>query len=101
MTLSACIAGIAALVQWLEIPTMKDADVHLLLEGARRQGGLVQGGSAVGHGPELRQDLGRRQEAPLGRELGNLLHDTVPELLGLEAVELVLDRVEPGLDPVS
>ncbi len=61
----------------------------------------MQGGAAVGHGPELRQDLGRRQEASLDRELGYLLHDTVPELLGLEAVELVLDRVKPGLDALN
>ncbi|WP_158020919.1 hypothetical protein [Methylorubrum extorquens] len=54
------------------------------------------GGAAERHGPEPRQDFGWRQGAALDEELGYLLHDAVPELLGAEAVELVLDLVEAG-----
>lgn len=52
----------------------------------------------MGHGPELRQYLGRRQGPPLHQEVDYLLHDAVPELLGAESVELVLDLGEAGLD---
>lgn len=58
----------------------------------------MQGGAAERHSPELRQDLGRHQGAPLHQEVGYLLHDALPELLGAEAVELVLNLSEAGLD---
>jgi hypothetical protein len=58
----------------------------------------VQGGAAQRHGPELRQDRGRRQGAAYDEELGYLLRDAVPELLDAEAVELILDLSEPGLE---
>lgn len=58
----------------------------------------MQSGAAERRGSELRQDLGRRQVPSLYEHLGYLLHDAVPELLGPEAVELVLNLGEAGLD---
>ncbi|GJE43029.1 hypothetical protein [Methylobacterium soli] len=49
-----------------------------------------------GHRPEFRQNLGRGHGAPVREDFGYLLHDAVPELLGAEAVELVLDLGEAG-----
>jgi hypothetical protein len=40
------------------------------------------------------QDLGRRQVPAWGQDLGYLPHDAVPEFLGSEPVELVLDLGE-------
>ncbi|MDQ0522437.1 hypothetical protein [Methylobacterium gregans] len=77
---------------------MDDADIHLLLEVARRQGLLVQGGAAERHGLELRQDLDRRQGATLDKELGYLLHHPIPGFLCAKPIEQVLDLGEAHVD---
>lgn len=72
--------------------------VELLLEGPGGERLPVQGGAAERHGSDLRQDLGKRQSPPLDKHLGYLRHDAVPELLGVEAVKLVLDLGEVQLN---
>lgn len=58
----------------------------------------MQGGAADRHSPESRQDLRWRQGTPFSEEVGYLLHDAVPELLGAETVELVLEFHQTRLD---
>lgn len=54
----------------------------------------MQDCTAECHGSEPRQEFRRCEGAPLDEELGYLLHDAAPELLGPEAVELVLDLLD-------